>query len=302
MEPAEPFEAWICEKLGRLTPASCLAVSRRWRSAALQGVTDLKLFSTTLEKALALIAARPHLLRLDVSKCKALHDDDALAKLSSLLRGLRSSGKVRPFLRPGEGLRHLYFGAARGPTATSCRCLQRLGLQWWAFHAQPSRGSILVSRPLFPSAGQPELIRSVILVLEHSKSGSKGIILTQHSKLELELDLGWDLLQIPVRFGGSCGKSLLLLHSSQELQGEEVAKGVFLSSDEVLAHARDLLRWKHLSPEDLCCFFGCCHWEPGELEAAIEAGYFASAFCDPAFLVSTDLSSDLWHDLSALLW
>lgn len=262
----------------------------------------MKLFSTTLEKALALIAARPHLLRLDVSKCKALHDDDALAKLSSLLRGLRSSGKVRPFLRPGEGLRHLYFGAARGPTATSCRCLQRLGLQWWAFHAQPSRGSILVSRPLFPSAGQPELIRSVILVLEHSKSGSKGIILTQHSKLELELDLGWDLLQIPVRFGGSCGKSLLLLHSSQELQGEEVAKGVFLSSDEVLAHARDLLRWKHLSPEDLCCFFGCCHWEPGELEAAIEAGYFASAFCDPAFLVSTDLSSDLWHDLSALLW
>ena len=44
-----------------------------------------------------------------------------------LLKGLRSSGKVRPFLRPGEGLRHLYFGAARG----WLWCTGGSNYRWW---------------------------------------------------------------------------------------------------------------------------------------------------------------------------
>ena len=41
--------------------------------------------------------------------------------------GLRSSGKVRPFLRRGEGLRHLYFGAARG----WLWCTGGSNCRWW---------------------------------------------------------------------------------------------------------------------------------------------------------------------------
>eukprot|EP00434_Breviolum_minutum_P023106 symbB.v1.2.020388.t2/scaffold1706.1/size105289/2 len=70
-----------------------------------------------------------------------------------------------------------------------------------------------------------------------------------------------------------------------------------------MTRARDLLRWKRLQPDQLCCYFGYCHWQPGELEDAIRRGYFASAFCDPAFLkppLSTELpiSSQLQAELS----
>eukprot|EP00438_Fugacium_kawagutii_P031597 Skav220183 [mRNA] locus=scaffold1271:338081:344125:+ [translate_table: standard] len=182
-----------------------------------------------------------------------------------------------------------------GLTEASCRCLQRLAVQCWAFHAPPKR--------LRDAAIQQE-----------TKEMLKGD------------DLGWDLMQAPVHFGGACGRNLALLHSSPEcLEGEELAKGwdelevfgslwkslevfgkpgargVFLSTDEakVVSRVRDLLRWKHLQPQEICWFFGHCRWQPGELEAAIQGGYFASAYCDPAFLVPP--STNLWHDLSALL-
>lgn len=298
MEQTETLEAWMLG-LCRFAPSSCLAINRCWRTAALKFVSEIKLFAATLDLALRAISQRPQLQRLDASKCKSLHSDDALKQLSAVLRGM--GPKVRPFLRPGEGLQHLYLGKATGLTQTSCQCLQRLGLQWWAFHSPPSRGSLLVSRPLFPSAGQPELIRSVVLVLQHDSRGSKGMLLNKPSKLEVELDLGWDAMQVPVCFGGSFGRSLLMLHASEELGGEEVAKGIFLSHEEVdMTRARDLLRWKRLQPDQLCCCFGYCHWQPGELEDAIRRGYFASAFCDPAFL-KPPLSTELWHDLSALL-
>lgn len=126
------------------------------------------------------LRCRPHLQRLDASKCKSLQSDDALKQLSAVLRGgfathghliyvewlgmthfgeecsmwilhhldfhvavlggiqcepwvldvlggastfvmvdigRQTSGmgpKVRPFLRPGEGLQHLYLGKATG--------------------------------------------------------------------------------------------------------------------------------------------------------------------------------------------
>eukprot|EP00434_Breviolum_minutum_P023111 symbB.v1.2.020388.t7/scaffold1706.1/size105289/2 len=190
MEQTETLEAWMLG-LCRFAPSSCLAINRCWRTAALKFVSEIKLFAATLDLALHAISQRPHLQRLDASKCKSLHSDDALKQLSAVLRGM--GPKVRPFLRPGEGLQHLYLGKATGLTPTSCQCLQRLGLQWWAFHSPPSRGSLLVSRPLFPSAGQPELIRSVVLVLQHDSRGSKGMLLNKPSKLEVELDPAGEL-------------------------------------------------------------------------------------------------------------
>lgn len=96
--------------------------------------------------------------------------------------------KPRPWLRCGEGLQELHFGAAQGLSRASGRCLQRLGLQRWAFRCPLARGGILVSRPLFPCAGQPELVRSVILIVQHDHTGTTGMVLNKHCKLELELE------------------------------------------------------------------------------------------------------------------
>ena len=47
---------------------------------------------------------------------------------------------------------------------------------------------------------------------------------------------------MPVRFGGAAG-TLALLHCCEDLGGEAVAQGVFLSfEDQVMSDARDMLR------------------------------------------------------------
>ena len=109
----------------------------------------------------------------------------AQLRLLSLGQGQR---KPRPWLRCGEGLQELHLGAAEGLSSASGRCLQRLGLQRWAFRCPVTKNGILISRPLFPCAGQPELVRSVILILRHDRTGTTGMVLNKHCKLELELE------------------------------------------------------------------------------------------------------------------
>lgn len=294
---AEEKEAWML-RICRAMPQECLALCRPWRCAALSCITDLKLSAgTPLEVALSVVAQRPHLLSLDASKCSAFHGDDALQQLSAVLRGV-GHPKPRPWLRPGEGLQRLCLPLDAGLTRASCRCLQRLGLERWAFHRPPTRGAVLVSRPLFPGVEQPELIRSVILLLQHDRRGSVGILLNKQCKLEP--DLGRNT-SAPVFFGGSMGHRVALLHASEELKGEEIAKGVFLTyQEDIMARAKDLVRWKQMSANELCWIYGYCQWHEGELDAEVLAGHIYSAFCDSAFL-QPPLSDNLWQHLASLL-
>eukprot|EP00439_Symbiodinium_sp_Y106_P016718 s1389_g2.t1 len=291
----------------------CMLLDSSWAAAALRASTALALASGAPRgAALRAIQRRPFLEVVDASRCAALHEDVAVQGLSSLLRRLPGKATPRPRLRPGDlPLRCLRLSGARGLGRPSVVALQRLGLEHFAFPAaRAERGTVLLSRPLFPGAGcEPEMVRSVILLLSHTKGGSVGLALNKHCKLDLE-DLIWttaptatDLSSQPVAYGGSFGSGLFLLHaqpSEAELEGEELLPGVFVSSDEkVFARAKDLVRWKRLHPSELCLFFGCCRWQPGELDAALRDGFFSAVHCDPRFL-SPPLAepAELWAELT----
>ncbi|CAJ1452819.1 unnamed protein product, partial [Effrenium voratum] len=296
-------ERWMSLVARHADPTLCATLNQRWRVSALLDCRRLKLRSgCPLQVLLGAVAKRPGLQSLDASRCRGLHEDRALAQLSEVLRC--RGGKKRPWLRPEEAtLRHLRLADAEGLTGASCKVLSRLGLRLWVFPAPPARGAVLLSRPLFPAAEQPEMLRSVILLLEHG-SRSVGLILNKPSPLELESllqPLPPELGQSVVHFGGARGESLALVHGEEELGGDQLAPGIFVSSDpKILSQAADLVRWKRLGAEKLHWVFGRCSWYPGELDDAVKQGYFKSAFCDGEFL-RPPFSPELWAELSVLL-
>lgn len=135
-----------------------------------------------------------------------------------------------------------------------------------------AKGTLLIASPDF---NEGIFSRSVIILCEHSPSGSFGIILNK----PLELELPEDLLNmekqanphITVRSGGPVQPNqMMLLHSSEQLQeqGLKLCDGVFLGGD--LQFLQEAVADANGPYVHLC--FGYAGWPSGQLEREFLSG------------------------------
>src|SRR4051794_8774899 len=93
------------------------------------------------------------------------------------------------------------------------------------------KGHLLIATP---QLNTPLFARSVILMLDHGAEGAMGVILNQPTNTPVtalagkvfEEDFAWDK---PISLGGPVPGSLIVLHSQEELGGQEVIPGVYAS-------------------------------------------------------------------------
>ena len=155
------------------------------------------------------------------------------------------------------------------------------------------RGTLLVASPDIDSG---LLFRSVILLCDHSPTGSFGLIINKPLNVELpEEVLKLEEMNNPnleLRIGGVVQQSqLMLLHGFEGAdQTLKICDGVFLGGDLNLLQV--LATDPSHPPLRLC--FGYSGWGPGQLEREFLAG---SWFLHPASrrLVFDIAPEDLWQ-------
>jgi len=138
--------------------------------------------------------------------------------------------------------------------------------------AELSKGSFLIASPEIDAG---IYFRSVILICEHTSSGSFGLIINKSVDIELPKDLidlnNTQNPNIGIRAGGPIQPNqMMLLHSAESLkeQALKVCEGVYLGGDmQFLQEALSSVTGPHLR---LC--FGYTGWESGQLEREFLSG------------------------------
>ncbi len=137
------------------------------------------------------------------------------------------------------------------------------------------KGTFLIATPDVESG---MFFRSVLLLCEHSTSGSFGIIINKNLELELpEEILSLDQLNNPrvsIRAGGPVQTNqMMLLHSSTSIpeQTIEICPGVYLGGD--LQFLQEAIADPNGPNLRLC--FGYAGWQAGQLEREfLDGGWF----------------------------
>jgi putative transcriptional regulator len=137
------------------------------------------------------------------------------------------------------------------------------------------KGTFLIASPDVESG---MFFRSVLLLCEHSTSGSFGIIINKNLELELpEEILTLDQLnnpQVGIRAGGPVQTNqMMLVHSSKSIpeQTIEICEGVYLGGD--LQFLQEAISDTNGPSMRLC--FGYAGWQAGQLEREfLDGGWF----------------------------
>jgi putative transcriptional regulator len=132
---------------------------------------------------------------------------------------------------------------------------------------KPAPGRLLVAQPfLF----EPVFARTVILICEHTETGTLGYILN-HPLPASTVDL-FPQIQHPVRpifHGGPVGEDQIqILHGCAELGGEPVAEGIFLGAS--LSDVESGIGIGTVDADRVRLFLGYSGWSEGQLEREIK--------------------------------
>ncbi len=146
-----------------------------------------------------------------------------------------------------------------------------------------NQGILLLSDPFLKD---PNFARSVVLLCEHNREGSFGLVLNKKSQYHLSdlVELAFNLT-ITVFDGGPVQQNTLhFIHRKPNLIPEsvEVAKGIFWGGhfETIVA----LLRNGSLSPDDIRFFVGYSGWSQGQLEEEHEGKSWIIAAATPAII------------------
>lgn len=129
---------------------------------------------------------------------------------------------------------------------------------------EPSAGKLLISEPFL---NDPNFLRSVILIAEHTAEGTLGFVLNHKSDLLLgDLLPDFEGADFPVYFGGPVGTDTLhIIHRCFDKMndGEEIAPGIYYGAN--LETLKVLLDNKDLQPKEVKFFIGYSGWGEEQL-------------------------------------
>ena len=155
-------------------------------------------------------------------------------------------------------------------------------------------GSILIAQPFWQDERYQ---RSVILILDHDREGSTGIILNKQSNFCIhdalpELEIG-----LPLYYGGPFNvETILYVHNNQSLP-ESIHLGNELFCEGNYEYLQEMIRNKQMNLRKIKFYSGTVRWNEGQLEAEIaERKWWTSELTAQDFFASE--AEELWpHEL-----
>jgi putative transcriptional regulator len=151
-------------------------------------------------------------------------------------------------------------------------------------------GSVLIAQPFWQDE---KYRRSVIVILEHTNEGSKGIILNKLSTLMInealpELEAG-----LPLFYGGPFNPEIISFIHSYPTFPQTFSMGNELFFDGNYGYLLEMFRTKSINLTKIRFFSGFVFWTPGQLEAEIQEGkWWTSELSAHEFFTSS--SDELW--------
>lgn len=184
------------------------------------------------------------------------------------------------------------------------------GVQAGAAHGIPASGPIGEPRGTEPAPGMLLVAardlhdrlfgQSVILILQHGDSGSRGLVINRLSDWHLsDLVSGFDDTaadQYPLFFGGPMGfhKVVMLVHGTGELpDARRITSDIYYSDSRKLLE--DLLV-AHTPADELNLYLGYAGWAAGQLAGELARGSWHLVKGGPDLVFSAGTGSDgLWE-------
>jgi len=150
-----------------------------------------------------------------------------------------------------------------------------------------------------PTLADPNFARSAVLMIEHSSSGSLGLVINR--PMDLRVAEVMEMLAVP--WGGASEDCVWsggpvtpqtgwLLHSPVEIPGVDamsVAPGIALSTS-----AEQLQAVSQWPPSRVRFLMGYAGWGPGQLEFELAHGSWLVAGASPELVFDTD-PEDVWE-------
>lgn len=169
----------------------------------------------------------------------------------------------------------------------------------------PEHGCVLVANPLMFTHTQTYFDQAVILVFEHSKDYSAGIILNKPSDVLLR-DL--NLKESLAAFGGNrlylggdvCEASMQLMHGRDVPGAMSVRRGVFIGGADAVC---ELVRRGDMQPEEVKWYTRYAGWGAGQLASECRRNVWFPVSCSEDLLLQ-EVDGDgrhVWHAVMELL-
>ena len=172
--------------------------------------------------------------------------------------------------------------------------------------AKPKKGSLLLAEPYL---GDPNFERSVVILLDHSETGSMGFVLSQPTGLwPSDVVSKFPPFLSEVFLGGPVEKDhLYFLHTRPDIFPDALQIGPYLYWGGAFEDLLTAVNSKTLAPEEIRFFIGYSGWGEGQLAEelaqgswlVLEPGEWNPLDEDPATLW-TEAMKKLGHDGS--LW
>ncbi|WP_294593903.1 YqgE/AlgH family protein [uncultured Bacteroides sp.] len=162
-------------------------------------------------------------------------------------------------------------------------------------HVVPSRGKVLISEPFLCDQ---TFGRSVVLLVDHSKDGTMGLILNKSIPLFLN-----DVLQgfsysenIPIYKGGPLSTdTLFYLHTFEHISGSlPISKGLYLNGD--FDAIKEYLIQGNPVKGKIRFFLGYSGWEHKQLSQEIEENTWLVGKMNIDSMLDEKSSSNLWKN------
>jgi putative transcriptional regulator len=151
------------------------------------------------------------------------------------------------------------------------------------------QGHFLVAAP---QRADPNLVETVVLVVEHTNQGAFGVVMNSSSKpgdgAPAEEDYRADAA---AGFGGPVTGPLMAIHTEKYLAETKVLPGVFFSAKE-----ENVLLLMEQTDEPYKVFTGYVEWGKGQLDADVRQGLWRIVAATAEQIFSD--GKDLWQRLS----
>lgn len=157
----------------------------------------------------------------------------------------------------------------------------------------PNKGVLLIAEPFMKD---PNFMRSVVFLCDHTENGSFGFVLNkQYDKTLEEILPDTEGVSLPVYFGGPVEvDSLHFLHNQPDLVqgGTEVAPGVFWGGDFDLVIQQ--LKSGALNHNNVRFFAGYSGWGEGQLDRELKENSWITLKAEKK-LVFLRNPNDIWR-------
>lgn len=154
------------------------------------------------------------------------------------------------------------------------------------------KGQLLIASP---QLGDPNFLRSIVLIVQHDENGALGLILNRELEICIK-DACEDVFdeyrnaKLPVSQGGPCNGPLMVLHDEESVAEMTVLPNVYFTTE------KTKIEWLLKKHDGRMRFFaGYSGWGKQQLESEIKQGAWLLAPAHEVFVFNDGV--DAWSKL-----